>query len=220
MKVCNIVRIAVFLPFITAVLFSNGQDPERFKSEINAISQKKFSSTKQDKVVVFTGSSSIRMWKDVESYFPEVVAINTGFGGSHMSDLLYYLEETVLKFNPDLVFIYEGDNDIASEKKPEEIIDTAKELVAKLKEKNPDIKIVFISPKPSLARWHLKNEYMRLNSLLEKYCEDSGFGFANMWDSMLGEDGTPLNNIFIKDGLHMNKKGYNLWYKVLKEYFN
>ncbi|MBN1820816.1 MAG: hypothetical protein JXR31_05975 [Prolixibacteraceae bacterium] len=218
MKYIHYFKIALFLFFVSGFFNSNGQDPLRFQSEIDIIKQKDFDSNNQKKVVVFTGSSSIRMWKDVQSYFPEINAVNTGFGGSHMSDLLYFLDETVFKFNPDKVFIYEGDNDIAADKKPEDILKTTKELVAKIKSKCPDTEIVFISPKPSLARWNLKNEYTDLNNQLEKFCKNSGLEFADVWDIMLNKKGTPLEDIFIEDGLHMNKKGYDLWAKILRKY--
>ena len=68
--------------------------------------------------VVFTGSSSIRLWDDIVTRFPEVEVLNTGFGGSHCSDLLYFIKELVLDYEPDRVFIYEGDNDIFAKKKP------------------------------------------------------------------------------------------------------
>ena len=46
--------------------------------------------------VVFVGSSSIRKWFTAE-YFPAIPIINRGFGGSHISDVNYFINETVLK---------------------------------------------------------------------------------------------------------------------------
>ena len=45
----------------------------------------------------------------------EYDVLNRGFGGSIFSDLNFYMEELVLKHNPDMVVIYEGDNDVATE---------------------------------------------------------------------------------------------------------
>jgi hypothetical protein len=52
--------------------------------------------------------------KMLQSYFPEYNVINNGFGGSHFSDLLYFYHEMIVKPAPEILFIYEGDNDIAS----------------------------------------------------------------------------------------------------------
>ena len=64
---------------------------------------------------LFVGSSSIRMWKTLSEDFPGLPVINRGFGGSQMSDLLYYLNRLVIKDRPRQVFIYEGDNDISGD---------------------------------------------------------------------------------------------------------
>ncbi|NQU88756.1 MAG: G-D-S-L family lipolytic protein [Mariniphaga sp.] len=220
MKSKIIIRIGLIFSIFFIVLFANAQDPLRFKNEINQFGQIEVNTSDRDNIVVFTGSSSVRMWKDVQSYFPGIIVINTGFGGSHMSDLLYFSEETILRFNPKKVFIYEGDNDIASEKSSEEILKTTKQLVNKIISKLPDLEIILISPKPSLARWKLKNEYVELNKKLEAYCKESNLEFANVWDIMLNDSNTPIKEIFIEDGLHMNKKGYDLWFNVLKDYFD
>tara|TARA_B100000427_G_scaffold79190_1_gene64568 strand:+ start:125 stop:442 length:318 start_codon:yes stop_codon:yes gene_type:complete len=45
--------------------------------------------------VVFVGSSSIRKWSTVE-YFSDIPIVNRGFGGSHISDVIYFINETVL----------------------------------------------------------------------------------------------------------------------------
>ena len=66
--------------------------------------------------IVFTGSSSIRFWEDLQERFPENQVLNAGFGGSQASDLLYHLNDLVLRYKPKKVFVYEGDNDIFSKK--------------------------------------------------------------------------------------------------------
>jgi lysophospholipase L1-like esterase len=35
---------------------------------------------------------------------------------------------------------------------------------------------------------------------------------------MLGENGNVFQDLFIEDGLHMNKKGYDLWAKVISQH--
>src|SRR5690554_5400513 len=108
-----------------AICFANAQDPNRFKSQIEELVQKEHQFEPGKKLVLFTGSSSVRMWKDVAEYFPEFNVINNGFGGSHFSDLIYYYDELISKYEPDYLFIYEGDNDIASDKKPGKILKEA-----------------------------------------------------------------------------------------------
>ncbi|WP_297703463.1 GDSL-type esterase/lipase family protein [uncultured Eudoraea sp.] len=138
---------------------SVAQDPSRFQEEVQAIQEKYetlWDSTKE--TIVFTGSSSIRTWKNLQVIFPEYQIVNSGFGGSQATDLLAYTDELILRYNPKKVFIYEGDNDLNDHKKPKKIIYVTKEIIAKIRNYNPGTRIVIISAKPSLARWHLKRK--------------------------------------------------------------
>lgn len=215
-----LMRKYIILPILfIAFLTANAQDANRFKEEVNQLLSKEYSFSPDKKLVVFAGSSSIRMWKDVQTYFPEYNVINNGFGGSHFSDLIYFYDELIAKQAPEILFIYEGDNDIASDKKPLQITKQAKELVKKIKADLPQTKVILISPKPSIARKNLKAEYVKLNKKLAKYCKKTdNLQFADVWTIMLDENGNVFEDIFIEDGLHMNKKGYDLWAKIVSEF--
>lgn len=205
--------------FFLWVFSSNAQEPNRFQNEVDELFNKEYNFSPDKKLVVFTGSSSVRMWKDVQSYFPEYNIINNGFGGSQFSDLIYFYNQLVIKQTPEILFIYEGDNDIASNKKPNQIMKEAKGLVKRIQRDLPKTKVVMISPKPSIAREKLKKEYIKLNKKLEKFCKKTDkLEFADVWSAMLDENGNVFNDIFIEDGLHMNKKGYDLWAKVVGDF--
>ena len=213
----HIVRLLFFLAFMTI----QSQDPERFQIEVENI-QKKYDtlwdSTKE--TTVFTGSSSIRFWNNLDKLFPNHEVINTGFGGSQATDLLAYSNELILTFNPYQVFIYEGDNDLAVNKSPKEIINTTLEIIKRIRDKNSSVKIVLIAAKPSIARWSLKRKYKNLNRKFKRLCKkDNLLQFADIWKPML--EGRKLKqDIFEDDGLHMNAKGYEIWYTVIKPFIN
>ena len=190
------------------------QDPHRFDEEINKLSE--LSITEGEDLAVFTGSSSIRFWTDLVKDCDKMPAINTGFGGSHMSDLLYFLDQTVLRFRPDKVYIYEGDNDISSGKNPEEILKTAKLIVNKILESNSETAIYFISAKPSPSRWSYKDQYVAFNSLLKDYCDSQDqLVYLDVWNPMLDKNGRVSPHIFVSDSLHMNRQGYLLWKDII-----
>lgn len=200
--------------------FLSAQDPSRFQTEIDSLKKLVVERKPDVKTILFTGSSSIRMWSDIQEYFPDKNIINTGFGGSVMSELLFYLDDIVIHYEPDQIFIYEGDNDVAIGKKPYLILREAKKLVHKLNSSLPDVPVVFISPKPSLARWELRETYMKLNDRLERYAErHDQVDFINIWPFMLGQNGTPVKDLYIEDGLHMSKEGYNIWAREIIRYF-
>ncbi len=201
------------------ILNLNAQDPNRFKSQIEELVQKEYQFEAGKELALFTGSSSVRMWRDVQDYFPEYNVINNGFGGSHFSDLIYYYEELIPKYSPDYLFIYEGDNDIASNKKPGKVIKEAKLLVDRIQQDLPDTKVVLISAKPSVARWNLHKNYEKLNKKLERLAKKTdNLEFADVWSAMLDENGQVFTDVFLDDNLHMNKKGYDIWGEVIGEF--
>jgi lysophospholipase L1-like esterase len=190
------------------------QDPHRFEEEIKIINE--LPATKGKDLTVFTGSSSIRLWKNLTRDCHGMQVINTGFGGSHMSDLLYFIEQTVLRFKPTKVYIYEGDNDIAELKEPKAILKTAKEVTNKILESNQNTKIYFISAKPSPSRWAFKEKYVAFNSLLKEYCDSNNqLFYTDVWGAMLDKNGLVAPHIFISDSLHMNRQGYLLWKDII-----
>ncbi len=209
------------LVFLFLFLIGNAQDPFRFQGEVDAISKKYgtlWDSSKE--TIVFTGSSSIRMWDDLQQRFPGQQIVNSAFGGSQASDLLAYSNELILHFNPKKVFLYEGDNDLANKKRVKLILADLQKIIDTIKHGNRSTHIVLIAAKPSPARWHLRHKYKRLNRGMEKLTQDNTtVEFANIWDVML-VGRKPMPDIFIADGLHMNTKGYDLWYAVLKNYIN
>jgi lysophospholipase L1-like esterase len=194
---------------------------DQWLPEINAFQKADEVQMPKEGVVLFTGSSSIRMWKDMADYFPQYAVLNRGFGGSTFEDLIHFQDALIFAYKPSRIFIYEGDNDISEGKKPEAILKEAMALRDNIREEfGQDLPVVFISPKPSIARWELKEEYERFNTLLEGYTNNTANTyFADVWYPVLDENGEVRKDIFIEDGLHMNAKGYAIWKEVLLPFF-
>lgn len=203
--------------FITTSLLA--QDAVPFAEEVKGIVKRNDSLwNPSDKTILFTGSSSIRFWKDLQERFPEKQVLNAGFGGSQASDLLFHLKDLVLRYQPTKVFIYEGDNDIFNQKRPKAILETTKKIIEKLFLDNPNREIILISAKPSLSRWNLRRKYKRLNKRMAKYAaENSNIAFIDVWTPMLNKRKL-MDDIFVEDGLHMNEKGYDIWYNTIKDF--
>lgn len=200
---------------------ASAQDPLRFQKEVEEIREQYPPNIQRENLILFTGSSSVRMWQDLKSYFPNHDLVNAGFGGSQTFELLHYVDELILDYNPKKVFIYEGDNDISSGKSSTQILLTMHELVATIHEALPQTEILLISAKPSISRWHLAKQYEDLNQHFKEYSELYDYvDFVNIWDTMLDNEGKPKAHIFLEDNLHMNKMGYDLWAEVVKNYLD
>lgn len=216
------------LLLITALIFNCGPtptatpevivDPLRFYEVVAGFKSADSLNKPQAKPVLFVGSSSIRGWKTLSSDFPELTVLNRGFGGSHMSDLLFYMDDLVFPYHPNAILVYEGDNDIAAGKTPEKVFADYNTFVSSVLDKWPNTPIFFISIKPSLARIDYMENMAKANALIKARTQETeNLYFIDVFTPMLGEDGTPRKDIFGHDGLHMNEVGYALWTKVIRE---
>ncbi len=171
--------------------------------------------------IVFVGSSSIRMWK-LAKYFPDSPVINRGFGGSEICDSVYYFDTLVAKHKPRVVVFYAGDNDVAGGKSAARVLADFRSFDKRMKEKLPQARLVFVSIKPSIARWKLAGEMADANRRVAAECETDKrrLTFVDVWQPMLGEDGKPRKELFLKDGLHMNHEGYQLWTGLVSKYLH
>jgi len=198
----------------------HAQDPLRLEQEVLSLKQQKeIDWNPYRPTILFTGSSSIRMWKNMREVFPEFQVINTGFGGSHASDLYYFLEDLVLDYHPIKTFIYEGDNDLASGKSVRKTLKDLGAVVAGIRFRYPGMPIVCIAAKPSISRWKLRAKYQRFNHKLALWAKkQQDLEFADVWQPMLLEGGQLNESLFIEDGLHMNSEGYCIWQTALAPY--
>jgi lysophospholipase L1-like esterase len=166
--------------------------------------------------IVFVGSSSIRFWKTGQD-FPELGIINRGFGGSHTSDAVRYVDRIVIKYEPRLVVFYEGDNDLSYAKTPQTVLADTIEFFEKVHAALPETRIIYVSIKPSIARWGIIDKIRETNGLVRDYAARHDYiHFLDVEPVMLGEDGKPKPELFIQDGLHMNQAGYDLWNKLIE----
>jgi len=214
------IRKLLFLVFFQLlVIILVAQNPLRFEKEVNNLVAGDSLVNKKN-VILFTGSSSIRFWADLKADFPKRNVVNRGFGGSEMTDLLYYAKRLVLNYQPTRVFIYEGDNDINAGKSPEEILANADTLLTLLRSQLPSkVKIIFISAKPSVSRWNLKAKYEEFNRQLEHWTSTKkNVLYADVWTPMLDSNGEVQKDLFIQDNLHMNRKGYEIWKSVIEKF--
>jgi lysophospholipase L1-like esterase len=211
-------RYIFTIGFLFIFCSASPQDPTRFAKEIKAIESRYSGTQPSAGLIVFTGSSSLRRWENLQEFFPSKKIINTAFGGSQMSDLIYYADTVIIKYKPLQVFIYEGDNDIAAGEKPEDITREAALLLDRIHIKLPDTQIILISAKPSPIRWTLKDQYERLNAMyhdLEK--GRSYLKYIDLWTPLIGSNGRPRGELYISDSLHINNDGYKLWAVEIKK---
>jgi len=171
--------------------------------------------------ILFIGSSSFTLWQDVQSYFPGYTIINRGFGGSTLTDQIYYAKDIVFPYNPKQIIIYCGENDFAwdSTVTVTMVFDRFKELFQMIRQKFADIPLAYISMKPSPSRRHLFLKMREANQLIKDYLgSQKNVVFIDVHSQMLTETNQPMPEIFLDDSLHMNAKGYAIWQKAIQPF--
>jgi lysophospholipase L1-like esterase len=169
--------------------------------------------------VLFVGSSSIRLWDGLEKQFSaQPVVIKRGFGGSRMSDCTHYLDRLVTRYQPRLVLVYAGDNDLAEGRTPIEVLQSFQAFADGVHRKLPATRIAFISIKPSPLRRELLPQIREANALINDYTRTQDtLEYIDVFTPMLDGDGAPRAELFRADALHMNDAGYALWKRVIAE---
>jgi len=169
---------------------------------------------------VFAGSSTMVLW-DLPRFFPNIRTVNCGFGGSRMRDSIYYADRIIIPLAPKAIVVYAGDNDIAQGLSAEDVAADFKKFTQKIHEALPETRILYLSIKPSLARWDKWPVMDRANKLIEAFTRtDKRLEFVDMTGTSLGPDGKPRAEFLQKDGLHLNEKGYEAWTAVLTPRLN
>jgi lysophospholipase L1-like esterase len=121
-------------------------------------------------VVMFVGSSSIRLWSTVAADFPGTPVINRGFGGSHIADSVYHFERLVAPHRPRLVVFYAGTNDVAAGKTPEAVAGDFRAFCDQLHAARPEARIIFISIQLSPARCQFRDKFALANTYIAAFC--------------------------------------------------
>jgi para-nitrobenzyl esterase len=201
------------------LMAQNNNKPNPFQPEIDAFAKADKINMPDPGRIVFAGSSSFRLWKDVNDYFPGKSILNRGFGGATLLDLIQYSKETIIQYKPKEIFIYCGENDIADNDtvKSKDVFDRFKKLYSILRTQLPaTTPIVFLSLKPSIARWSMHEKMAASNELIKSFIStQKNIQFLDVYNKMLDTDGTPFKDIFIEDKLHMNANGYKIWQKLM-----
>ena len=173
--------------------------------------------------MVFVGSSSIRKW-DLQTSWPGSPYLNRGFGGSLLSDSVYFYDRLVKPYRPKAVVLYAGDNDFGRGATAQQVVERFAAFAAKAQADLPGTPVLFIAIKPSRKRWALWPQIREANRAIAAMCEASpNLDFADIATPMLAtaKPGfAPDPSLFEKDGLHMSPAGYAMWKSVLQPWLD
>ena len=193
-----------------------------FWKEISAFVKQDSINKPKEGVILFVGSSSFRLWTDVKKDFNNENILNRAFGGATLLDMIRYKDQNLLNYHPSKIVLYCGENDVASSDKVDgkEVFQRFKTLFDIIRKQYPDVPLIYVSIKPCILRWSMKDRMMDANQRISSFLSHKKKTiFVDIWDAML-ENGEPKKDIFREDNLHMNTKGYAIWIEKMKGVIN
>jgi GDSL-like Lipase/Acylhydrolase family len=196
-----------------------GHDFGKWEKEIAAYEQVDRTNAAPKGALLFTGSSIIRLWTTLAQDFPGHQVINRGFGGCEIVDCTHFADRIVFPYQPRMIFIRCGGNDLWLGKSPEQVLADYKEFVASARAKLPETEVVFISLSPSVARWKQADKEKSVNTMVEEYTKQTPhLKYIECYDMVLGADGKPRPELFVADKLHFNAEVYKLLAERVRPY--
>lgn len=204
----------------SASVLVSDPDPARYENQIKEFASWDASNVLPINPVVFVGSSSIRRW-NINRDFSGLPKLNRGFGGSQISDINYFIDETVLKYEPKVVVFYAGENDIVGRKSSDRVFEDYKQFVESVMSQIASVDIVFVSIKPTPDRWGFWPQMEETNKKIHDFSNaHTSLHYVDVASDMLDQNGAIQDSLYVGDGIHMTDEGYEIWVSLVRDLLN
>jgi lysophospholipase L1-like esterase len=206
-------------------LLKYSQSNRQFEEEVSLLESLDFEEKAGEKDILFIGSSSIRLWDNIQVDMYPYSSIKRGYGGAHFYDLIHFSERLVKNHSPKAILIFvandiTGSNDltnIVGDLSPNEVKKLFRYNYKLIRSIHKHIPIFLIETTPTPKRWKVWNKILQANKKLERFCKQvPNLYFISTRDKFIGADGLPIQSLFLNDELHLNVDGYKLWSSVIK----
>lgn len=220
-------RVKVFLAtgllkwiVLSEVLF--GQSPEilKWEEEIRMLEYLDKQEQAMNNSILFTGSSSIRLWNGIQEDMEPWPVVRRGYGGARLSDFVHYARRILFVHDPEAIVIFIA-NDISgdsSDLTPARVGEYVQQVLDTIRIKFAETPVFWIAVTPTIARWQVWSEIRQANSQIRQVCDrNKGVYFIDTEQAFLNRTGLPKEEYFQRDGLHLNDSGYFVWAGLIKD---
>lgn len=216
----NLVRTASILLFALQGAFAFAEtQAERFAAKVAEYVAEDRAHPSPKGAILFAGDSQFYRWKTIHEDLPGYTLINRGIDSFQIEHLIQYADQLILPYEPRLIVLHVGGNDVHNGKSPERVLADFKTLVAKIRAKYPRVPIVFSSTTPGPGRWSEAAQRVATNDLLRDYIgTQRDLKFVDLWNAMLTADGKPRDDLWVDDRVHPNHAGYLLRVRLTKPF--
>lgn len=205
------------LPSLLFCLSLSCASPNRFEPEIRAFETQDLADGYQKDFVLFTGSSSIRLWHSLQEDMGGIPVLNRGFGGATLHELNLHWDRIAGEHQPRLVVLYCGENDLAEGASSAETLAHFDVFLKKYEGTFAEVPLIYIAMKPSPSRFSLWPVFQLTDQKIKDRLEASpAYHFIDLSPTMMDTLGRLTPEIFEADSLHMNALGYQRWTQKLR----
>lgn len=168
---------------------------------------------------LFVGSSTFTRWTTLEHDMAAFKAVNRGFGGSTIGEIMHYCPRFSLPAKPARIVFYGGTNDIGElHHSGAQVASDFERFVGQLHEELPDCEIYFVSLSVAPCRLAQEKDFLEGNRLIADFCKEHSYlHYIDVTGVMRDQDGRLRCELFGPDSLHMTRAGYELWMPILKK---
>ena len=191
----------------------------KYAKEIAQFAQEDKKGIDSTNLVVFIGSSTFRKWTDMQSYFPQSNILNHGFGGSRLTEAIYFADKFVYQYKPAQLVLYEGDNDLGGGIPVETLLADLKTFIRLTEIKIPKTPIVLLSVKYSPRRDAQREQIKEYNARMKEFAATKpNLKYVDIASVVLDEKSNYRKELFTADSLHVNTDCYKLFAKKIEPF--
>lgn len=192
----------------------------KWQHDIDAFDKDPLNGTYSKNAILVTGSSFIRYWTTIKNDLSPNEIIHRGYGGCNLSDMAFYINQILAGHPLKGVVIYVGNDMVVSkkDKTPLQVLELYKYIVEQIRNKHPNIPIVWAAICPSIKRWSVWNEIQTANLLIKNHSMANKNLFYIEGPAVFYKANTnqPDPALYRDDLLHFNESGYKKWTSVMK----
>jgi lysophospholipase L1-like esterase len=198
--------------------------PEQWWQDRAALITKKAKEAGNKAQVVFIGDSITQGWegegKDVwAKYYAHRNAVNLGIGGDRTQHVLWRLDNGNLEtLHPKVAVVMIGTNNSNGEdNSPVQIVEGVRAIVAKLRQKLPDTKVLLLAIFPRSENFSVqRGKLAQINQALRRLADDQSVYWADFGHLFMDDLGTIPRDL-MPDYLHLSPKGYGIWAEAIED---
>lgn len=194
-----------------------GGSANPFQDKLDALAETDKSDPPAKNGVEFVGSSMLEGWVDVAAHMAPLPAFNRAIGGSKTGDILSHLDPLVLQYEPKVVILYSGINDVSEGVSVTETVENLRNIIGGIQAVLPETRVIYIPMLNTSNRPDTGSMISEANQVMAAYAEkNSRTTLLDVSPALVDQNGDTRPEFLTTDGSHYNDTAYEAMARVVK----